>query len=348
MSGKAATVQDVARRAGVSTATVSRTLTNPEKVSEATRALVTDAVRDTGYRVNRVARNLRTRRADAALVLLPDLGNAFFSEILNGIAQRLSQSGISMLVAGTPQFKDKSEDLIDYFEGGRVDRLIVLDGAFPEETLEALSASPSCTHIVFACEWCDAERWPSVRSENDAGARLAIRHLYDLGHREIGHVTGPAGNVLTHERKTAALDELKTLGIAPAEEWVIDGTFSLEAGAMAARTWLALDDRPTAMFCASDSIAFGLISELSRSGYTVPDALSVVGFDDIEMARSFVPPLTTIRQNRYQLGWDAAALLTGPPVDTPYREVLPVSLATRMSTAEKQRVSGRSSVQSPM
>lgn len=334
MEGKAATVQDVARRAGVSTATVSRALTNPEKVSEATRNLVTDAVRDTGYRVNRAARNLRTRRADAALILLPDLGNSFFSTILDGIAQHLSEAGISMLVAGTAQFGNNGEGLIDYFESGRVDRLIVLDGAFPTATLDTLSASPNCSHIVFACEWGAAEKWPSVRSQNDTGARLAIRHLHDLGHRKIGHVTGPASNVLTIERKRAALSELGVLGVPPQTNWVIDGDFSLEAGAEAARQWIAMTDRPTAMFCASDSIAFGLISELAKNGFSVPGDLSVVGFDDIEMASSFVPPLTTVRQNRYQLGMAAAKLITGVPVDNAYCDVLPVSLTQRMSAIQ--------------
>lgn len=329
---KSATIQDVARRAGVSTATVSRALARPEKVSEATRTLVAEAVNATGYRVNRLARSLRTQRADAVLVLLPDLGNPFFSTILEGMSKRLSERGISMLVASTTQMEDSSADLIDYFESGRADGLIILDGGFPEETLAKLAAIPACKRIVFTCEWNDQEHWLSVRSENAAGAEMAIQHLHELGHKKIGHVRGPEGNVLTHSRADAAIAQMRRLGHEPHPDWIMAGDFSLEAGVKAARHWMGLEDRPTAVFCAADLIAFGFISELTKNGLQVPRDVSVVGFDDIELAKNYVPPLTTIRQDRFGLGTTAAELLTGPLNDQPVLLKIPVELVPRQSS----------------
>ncbi|RED18795.1 LacI family DNA-binding transcriptional regulator [Pontivivens insulae] len=335
MSEKVATAQDVARAAGVSTATVSRALSHPMKVSEATRARVAHAVQQTGYRVNRTARNLRTRRADSVLVLLPDLANPFFSGILEGIAQHLSTRGISMLVAGTRQMKNNGERLIDYFDDGRVDGLINLDGALGEETLKTLSNSPHGERIIYACEWTEDQAFPCVRTENFEGAAMAVRHFHELGHRAIGHVMGPADNVLTHARRDGVIAELSRLGLTAPDYWIIPGDFSLEAGVAAARAWLGMEERPTALFCASDIIAFGLISELTKRGFSVPKDVAVIGFDDIELAAHFIPPLTTIRQDRYEIGIAAARLLTdrlSPSVeDQPKLVTLPVSLVSRES-----------------
>lgn len=338
MKEKAATVQDVARVAGVSTATVSRALSHPAKVSEATRKLVAQAVKSTGYRVNRAARNLRTRRANSVLVLLPDLANPFFSDILEGISEHLSAAGISMLVSGTDQLRSSGDALTDYFDDGRADGLIILDGGLSRETLRALEASPGNGKIIFACEWANYGNFPSVRSENRKGAEAAIRHLYDLGHRKIGHVMGPQNNVLTHARKDSALSELTRLGVPPRNDWVIPGDFSLQAGLDAARHWLSLTDRPTALFCSSDILAFGVISELARHGINVPGDVSVMGFDDIDLAEHFIPPLTSIRQDRHALGLSAARMLTDrlPATGDHSRQqihAVPVALVTRDSTA---------------
>ncbi|WP_282095344.1 LacI family DNA-binding transcriptional regulator [Epibacterium ulvae] len=341
MSEKATTVQDVARTAGVSTATVSRALSTPDKVSERTREVVFKAVEQTGYRVNRAARNLRTQRSNTALVILPDLSNPFFSEILEGISDHLSGTGYSMLVAGMTQIRDSGERLIDYLNDGRADGMIVLDGSLPQDAISSLTAPTHRDKIVFACEWTNQADFPSVRSRNRQGARDAIRHLYDLGHRKIGHITGPEGNVLSLERRDGAVAELTGLGIAPRAEWVIPAGFSLPDGRKAAQSFLKLKDRPTAIFCASDIQAIALISELQRHDIRVPNDLSVVGFDDIEMAEFVTPALTTIRQDRFQLGYAAAVLLMeciSKESSRDYAQIhqIPTNLVPRDSTAPLQ------------
>ncbi|MCF2905605.1 LacI family transcriptional regulator [Octadecabacter sp. CECT 8868] len=335
---KTSTLQDVARVARVSTATVSRTLSNPDVVSESTRRRVSEAVKATGYRINRAARNLRTQRAHSVLVLLPDLANPFFSTILEGISRNLSRLGYSMLIASTEQVHDSGERLVDYLEDARADGMIILDGGLDAEVVEKLENAPQAKRILFACEWVEGADFPSVRCENRHGTRAAVNHLHDLGHSKIGHVTGPEGNVLMHTRKDALVAEMARLNLELKPEWVIAGDFSLAAGCKAAQTWIALEDRPTAVFCASDQLAMGFIAELSRHGIKVPQDVSVMGFDDIELAEQFIPPLTTIRQDRLMIGQTAAEILM-TRILTPNEEpaehaaVLPVSLVVRESTA---------------
>ncbi len=309
MTQKTPRIQDVAKAAGVSTATVSRALTDPALLADSTRIAVQDAIRATGYRVNRAARNLRTRSAGAIMVMTPNLGNPFFSQILSGISATFAETDYAVLIADSQDQDDIARMSVDYFADTRIDGMISLDGSLTPDQLALLESSPHAKGVVFACEWVHGMTLPSVRSDNVKGARLAVRHLYDLGHRKIAHITGPAGNVLTRERRRGMLDAREELGLPARDEWIMRGDFSLQSGQDAARRILAMTDRPTAVFCASDMVAIGLISTLSNSGLRVPEDISVVGFDDIEIAEHAIPPLTTIRQNRRELGTRAAKLL---------------------------------------
>ena len=338
MTNKTSTIQDVARIAGVSTATVSRALSYPDMVSESTRNRVEKAVDVSGYRINKAARNLRTQRAHSVLVLLPDLANPFFSTILEGISLSLSRKNYSMLIASTKQVQDSGERLVDYLEDARADGLLILDGGLSSDVITSLKKASLSKRIMFACEWLEGNEFPSVRSENRRGTQAAVQHLHNLGHTKIAHITGPEDNVLTHARKEAFVAEIKALNLKLEPKWIIQADFSLIAGCAAAKTWLALDDRPTAVFCAADLLALGFISELSRHNFKVPQDVSVMGFDDIDLAEQFIPPLTTIRQDRLRLGETAANKLLerldlGGEAIEDFSSVVPVSLTVRDSTA---------------
>jgi LacI family transcriptional regulator, repressor for deo operon, udp, cdd, tsx, nupC, and nupG len=309
MAQKAARIQDVAAAAGVSTATVSRALSNPELLTETTREAVFDAIRATRYRANRAARNLRTQTAGAVLVLVPNLGNPFFSQILAGISAAFAGSDYSVLIAESGDHHERGRQLSDYFRGGRVDGMISLDGSLEAADLELIADAGVEDRVVFACEWVAGATFPSVRSDNEKGAHLAVQHLHDLGHRDIAHITGPKGNVLTRARRLGMLAERERLGLVVRDEWIIRGDFSLESGREAAHKIVAMQHRPTAVFCASDMVAFGLIAGLAEDGLSVPGDISVVGFDDIEMSGFYIPALTTIRQDRRNLGAKSAQLL---------------------------------------
>lgn len=339
MTQKPTRIQDVARTAGVSASTVSRALSNPDLLSESTRTAVFEAIRETGYRVNQAARNLRKQRAGAVLILVPSLSNPFFSQILAGISRTLSDTEYSVLITDSSVVSDPKTSFVDYFLDSRVDGMISLDGGLSDSELQSFGAAGVADKIVFACEWVFDAPYPSVRSDNVKGARLAMRHLYDLGHRKIAHVTGPEGNVLTRMRRDGVLHERAALDLPSRPDWIIRGDFSLESGQQAARQILQMDERPTAVFCASDMVAFGLISELQSQGVSVPHDISVIGFDDIEMSQFYNPALSTIRQDRHALGARAANLLTrrlrhaGLDAAGQDIELVDVSLICRDSTA---------------
>jgi len=333
---KSATIQDVARAARVSTATVSRALSNPGLLSDRTREVVFEAIRTTGYRVNQAARNLRMQRAGAVLVLVPNLGKPFYSQILAGISEAFAGSDYAVLISDTESNPLQEEALAGYFLDGRIDGVISLDGGLPRAMLDRCEAQGVAGRIVFLCEWVEGTDFPVIASDNAHGARMAIQHLHELGHRRVAHVTGPEGNVLTTARREGMLAERKRLGLPARDEWIIRGDFSLESGRSAAARILAMAERPTAVFCSADMVAFGLISGLNAGGLRVPEDVSVIGFDDIEMSQYYVPPLTTIRQDRQRLGREAAMALMARLSSGSVPGVLdlvPVDLVVRESTA---------------
>lgn len=336
MIQKSATIQEVARIAKVSTATVSRVLSNPDLVSDRTRSAVLEAIRATGYRVNQAARNLRMKRAGSVLVLVPNLGKPFYSGILAGISEGFAGSDYAVLITDTEAQPLRDTALSSYFLDGRIDGAISLDGRLTLDSLDQCADLGAARRIVFLCEWVEGERFPVISSDNVEGARLAIGHLAELGHRKIAHVTGPDGNVLTNARREGMVAERMRLGLPARPDWIIRGDFSLESGREAAQRILHMSDRPTAVFCSADMVAFGLISGLLEGGLQVPGDISVVGFDDIEMSQYYVPGLTTIRQDRARLGRRAAEVLLDGLANSGAHEVQPeligVELIVRAST----------------
>lgn len=325
-------ISDVARVAGVSTATVSRALSKPDVVSAETLEAVRAAVAQTGYTVNQAARNLRQQRTMGVVALVPNLANPFFARILAGLSAVLAPAGYNLLVVDT-QGPGVDRHIARTLDRSRADGLIVFDGLLPAQDLPAGRLHPP---VVMACEWIEGLAAPRIRIDNAAGAQLAIRHLNGLGHRRIGHLAGPAANVLARTRAEAMRDELAAQGVAIRPDWVLGGDFTLESGRSCGRAWLAMQDRPTALFCASDEMALGFIAEVQRAGLGVPRDVSVVGFDDIELVAHLTPALTTVHQPRWSIGVEAArvmvALMRGedpPAPDT----ILPVELVLRASTA---------------
>lgn len=329
-------IRDVAKLAGVSTATVSRVLSAPEKVLEDTRIKVMSAVEQIGYRINQQARNLRRNKTGSIVVLVPSLANPFFSRILSAIAQAASINGYSVLIVDTHEAPGSSANIAQYLDDNRCDGLIVLDGNLPQE----IFSGARCPPVVFACEWIDDHGHPCVMIDNRLGAEMAIKHLIALGHQRIGHLMGLEGNLLTRLRLAGFKDALYGAGVSMNDDLLFSGNFSLESGVAAAQKWISLRERPTAIFSASDVMAFGFISELHRHGFTVPEDVSVVGFDDIEIASHFIPPLTTVHQPREEIGRRAAEILfhcinEGQPIHADFPpEVLKIELIVRGSTAQ--------------
>ncbi|WP_265500995.1 LacI family DNA-binding transcriptional regulator [Paracoccus beibuensis] len=301
-------ISDVAKLAGVSVATVSRAISNPSIVSEATRKAVEEAIAQMGYTLNFTARNLRQQQVGGVLALVPKLSNPFFSQILAGISGVLRTRDLSLLVLDTTAAPDQSamKVLGPYLNRSRSDGVIVLDGNLDPRLFD----QPGCPPLVQACEWIAGLPAPRVLADNVEGGRLAACHLTSLGHRRIMHVTGPARNSLTVARREGFAAGLAEAGLPDATpDLRIEGDFTARFGLEAAERLLALEDRPTAVFCDNDEMAIGLMNGLMRAGLRVPQDMSVIGFDNIEMSAFCLPGLTTIRQYRARLGQRAAELL---------------------------------------
>ena len=319
-----ARIADVAAAAGVSTATVSRTLSDPARVGAATRDRVMEAVRATGYRANAAARSLRVRRAGAILVLAPNLANPFFNRIVVAITAVADAHGLAVQVADS---RAAPERLATLAHDGRADGIVLLDASLDPAAVRAWPLP-----VVQLCERNDGYGAPGLSIDNAAAAGLAVDHLADLGHRTVLHVEGPPGNVLAVARRKGFLERAATRGVAAP---VAGGDFSMASGAAAARGWAVSASRPTAVFCASDECAIGFLGECHRLGLHAPDDVSVVGFDDVEVSERLIPPLTTIHQPRARLGRAAAERLVamlGGDGEPPRWEVMPAHLVVRGST----------------
>jgi LacI family repressor for deo operon, udp, cdd, tsx, nupC, and nupG len=306
---KTPTILDVARVANVSTATVSRALSNPERVKQSTRDRVFLAVEATGYTANQSARSLRQQNSRTILVALPDIRNPFFSTILDAIEREAARRGYGVLVANRFLGSRPGRQIREYFVSNRADGLLLLDGSIALEELLQLRSGHVSMPLVVACEEIARAPFQTVTTDNSYAAFCATRHLIDLGHRRLGHIRGPSGNPLTSERDAGFRRALREADITLREEWIFAGNFEMQSGAEAAERYMKLSIRPDAVFAANDESAIGFVSGLRQHGLECPRDVSVVGFDDLAIASHFWPPLTTMRQPREALGRLAAEAL---------------------------------------
>ena len=329
-------IYEVARRAGVSASTVSRVLSRPGVVSPDTRRRVLETVELMGYAPNSVARNLRTRRSNKILVTVPDISNPFFSLIIQGIEGAAQRAGYTVLLGNTQHEEKYEERYARMLKRKEADGLIFLGHRLPKAAAELVDAmAPRCAPVVHGCEYSPVLGVASVHIDNTAAAADAVEHLYSLGHRQIGIITGPLVSPLSRDRLHGVTTRSRAHD-AEAQLIVRHGDFSLESGARLAETLLDREDRPSAVFCFNDEMAIGLIAVAKRHGLKVPDDLSVVGFDDIRFARHFDPPLTTIAQPMRDIGEGTVRLLleilNGDEIK-PVSVTLPHQLTLRASTA---------------
>jgi len=337
-------IYEVAKRAGVSTATVSRVLSRPQVVSPETRRRVLHAVKTMAYAPNSAAKNLRTLRTGKLLVTVPDISNPFFSLILQGIEDAAQREGHAVLFGDTQHDEEREERYALMLQRKEADGLIFLGHRLPNEAAKFIAAlAPHCAPVVNGCEFSPSLRVPSVHIDNSRAAHEAMDHLYGLGHRRIGIVTGPLASPLSRDRLSGATARAKQQK-ATRQFTVVQGDFSIESGAAAAERLLSRRDRPTAIFCFNDEMAMGVIEMARRLHVHVPDQLSVIGFDDIRFAQYTTPPLTTIAQPMRQIGEGSVRLLlrilaNGQGAEPPASITLPHKLVVRASTAPPPRSS---------
>jgi LacI family repressor for deo operon, udp, cdd, tsx, nupC, and nupG len=306
-------MKEVADRAGVSTATVSRVFSAPERVSGAVRQRVHAVAGELGYVINVAAQVLRRNNTGIVLVVVPDIGNPFFSKLLKGIEERARELSYSVLIGDTGKHAGMVERFARQIDAKRADGLILLNGQAPDFTgfrfSEGSGAETALWPIVVVSERIPGIRLPSVGIDNVHASEELVAHLIALGHRRIAHIAGPRGNVLTDERRAGYRAALRAAGISLDTGMIVSGDFSIISGRAAVRSLMARPALPTAIFASNDEMAMGAIAELRTLGFTVPNDISVAGFDDIEFAEIYDPPLTTVRQPRFEMGRTAMSML---------------------------------------
>ncbi len=333
---RVANIYEVAKRAGVSTATVSRVLSQPAVVSPGTRRRVLQAVELLDYAPNAAAKNLRTLRTGKLLVTVPDISNPFFSLILQGIEDAAQREGYAVLLGDTQHDEEREDRYALMLKRKEADGLIVLGHRLPKEAAALVRAmAPRCAPVVNGCEFSPRLGIPSVHIDNAKAAAEAMDHLYRLGHRRVGIITGPLVSPLSRDRLRGATARARQQR-AERDFVVMNGDFSIESGAVGAERLLGRREPPTAIFCFNDEMAMGAVETAKRRGLRVPLDLSIVGFDDIRFARCIDPPLTTIAQPMRAIGEGTVRLLleilSGDAI-APESVTLPHTLTIRSSTA---------------
>jgi LacI family transcriptional regulator len=333
-------IREVARRSGVSMATVSRALNGRPDVSDSTRTRIEEIARQLGYLPNQQARALVRRRSDMVGLIwdtsyVNNKGRSpFLQDLLVGLKMALADTGYHLMLL-SPQTADHG---VNAFVQAAMQH--GLDGVVLMGVNEHLPAVEALINSGRPCVGLDLQvtgtRASYVCSDNTAGAATAVRYLHSLGHKRIAHITGPLPLMTSVDRIAGYRDTMAELGLPVPKGFVQEGDFFIESGYTTMQSLLALKTRPTAVFVAGDEMAIGAMQAVIDAGLDVPGDISVVGYDDIELASVVRPGLTTISQDYLEIGQAAVTLLTqimDNQDHEPQAAQIPGQLIIRASTA---------------
>ena len=331
----ASTISQVAKRAGVSVATVSRVINQSGTVTPETAQKVLEAIQSLGYQPNIWGRNLRRGESRVVLVLVPNVTNPYYAPIIAGAEDALGREGYSMMLCLTNNADaERQSFFLEFMRDGRADGAILIGASDHDPGVVQVAEE---YHLVQCCEYCDSPAVSRVSIDNFEAARQAVARLLELGHTRVALMGANNRFISTRCRRDGYRAALQAWGLPLREEYEVlaSADYSFSSGVEAARRLLNRPEPPTALFCVSDVLALGALQAARELGIRVPEELSVVGFDDVEYAVMFQPHLTTIRQPCYELGLAAGETLLkqlrgGPGGQVHY---LPHQLIERDSTA---------------
>ncbi len=306
-------MKDVARHAGVSTATVSHVLNGTRVVQSETSARVRTAIKALEYEMNGTARNLRVRKTSTIALIVPDLSNPFFPEVAVVIQHEAARAGYDVVIFSIDVPHGDSADLFDHYlraiRGKRYDAVIYAETVLISPTAhQQLIDSGTPIVLIGGTPHPQADR---VYIDNYAGARDVMAYLIGKGHRTIAHITGVPGMASSSSRQQGYRDGLLAAGITPDPALEVSGTFLTEGGYLAMQQLLVRSSRPSAVFAANDETALGVLSACVDAGISVPAEIAIVGFDDIALATKIRPALTTVYHGQREIGHHAIRLAVG-------------------------------------
>jgi LacI family transcriptional regulator len=329
------TIFDVAKRAGVSIGTVSRVLNQRDRVHPATRRRVWEAVKELDYQRNALASSLVTQRTRMIGMVVPMVNDPFFFEMVRGVEDAAYAHDYTLIIASHPR-SAREHRYLDMFKRGYVDAMVLVASAEIRETEIARAIDQGISVVLVQQELTGI---PSFVVDNYGGARTLVEHLLQIGHRRIAYITGSDYTSDNAERLRGLRDVLHEHGLTLPDAYIVPGDYHPGSGYEAMKSLLDLPEPPEAVFAANDQMAADAIQVACEHGLSVPEDIAVVGFDDISLARYTNPPLTTVAQPAYELGYQAAAYALdqiGNAGHTTYQEKLSTRLVVRLSCGAKK------------
>ena len=303
-----ATIKDVAARAGVSISTVSHVLNHTRRVSDEATRNVLEAVNALNYAPNSVARSLKVNHTRTIGLLVTASANPFFAEVVKGVEDYCFSQGFSLILCNTENQLERQRHYLRMLMEKRVDGLLVICTDLDQEIQNLLRGYQQVPQVVM--DWGGTSDFANVINDNvRSGAYLAGRHLMEQGHRHIACITGQLHKQTTQLRLDGVRDALGEFDVTLADSDILEGDYEMQSGHDAMLELLRRPQRPTAVFAFDDPMAIGAICAAAQAGLRIPEELSVIGYDDVEMAQFSNPPLTTIRHPKAELGAHAVELL---------------------------------------
>ena len=310
MANAPVSIRDVAAHAGVSVGTVSNVLNRPDVVAKSTRSRVQAAIKQLGFIRNESARQLRAGRSRTIGLVVLDVANPFFTDVARGVEDEASESGLAVILCNSDDQQAKETRYLELLEEHRVQGILITPVSGAHERLARLQRRG--TPVVLVDSRSPTRGQCSVSVDDVLGGDIAVAHLLEARHERIAFVGGPMTIRQVADRREGAIRALEQAGLPAGQLHVIEtAALNVSAGQMAgaAIAEMPAARRPTAVFCANDLLALGVLQEMTASRIRVPEAISIIGYDDIDFAAAAAVPLSSVRQPRHQLGRTAAQLL---------------------------------------
>lgn len=302
-----ATIKDVAKYAGVSTTTVSHVINKTRFVAEDTTKAVWDAVQALNYSPSAVARSLKVNTTKSIGMIITTSEAPFFAEIVLAVEEYCYRQGYSLFLCNTQNNPEKIQNHLDMLIKKRVDGILVMCSEYTEKSL-ALFNGTNVPMVVMDWGTHDGKS-DRILDNSFEGGYLATKHLIENGHKKIGVIAGKLEKTTARTRFEGFLKAMNEANLPIEQKWIVEGDFEPEDGYECMNNLFRLDELPTAIFCFNDVMALGAISAITERGLSVPNDISIIGYDNIHNSRFYAPPLTTVHQSKSRLGTKALDLL---------------------------------------